>query len=374
MWKRIFISSIFIVIFNILELLDFKAASAEINTSKIKIEKIGTVYLPWGLAILTPNKVLVTTKIGKLFLFNLDTKTKTLISGTPRSAFYRQGGLLDVTVQKRKDGNYIFLCYSKLTASKNLTVAISQSKLLGNKLIKTRDIFISNHLSKSGVHFGCRLALNDIHLFASLGDRGDRTNAQNPNNYPGSIIKIPLHGKATTGNLGWLPEIYSIGHRNPQGLHFQKSTGQLWSHEHGPRGGDEINIINKNNNYGWPTISYGKEYMGGDIGLNYSPKGFTDPIWIWTPSIAPSGLAFYDGKMFKEFSGKLLIGALKYRCVYLIGLSSNNKPETEECIFKNIFGRVRDIEVMADGSILVINDEKNGHLFRLSRASIKDPK
>ena len=179
MWKRIFTSSIFIVII-ILGLLDFKATSAEINTSKIKIEKIGTVYLPWGLAILTPYEVLVTTKIGKLFLFNLNTKTKTLIGGTPRSAFYRQGGLLDVAVQKTKDGNYVFLCYSKLTANKNLTVAISKSKLLGNKLIKTRDIFTSNYLSKSGIHFGCRLALHDIHLFASLGDRGDRANAQNP--------------------------------------------------------------------------------------------------------------------------------------------------------------------------------------------------
>ena len=367
MWTRIFTSSIFIVMFNILGLSDFKSTSAEINTSKIKIEKIGPVYLPWGLAILPPYEVLVTTKVGKLFLFNLDKKTKTLISGTPRSAFYRQGGLLDVAVQKRKDGNYIFLCYSKLTANKNLTVAISKSKLFGNKLIKTRDIFTSNHLSKSGVHFGCRLALNDFHLFASLGDRGDRTNAQNPNNHPGSIIKIPLHGKTTTGNLGWLPEIYSIGHRNPQGLHFQKSTGQLWSHEHGPRGGDEINIINKYNNYGWPKVSYGKEYIGGNIGLNYSPEGFTDPIWIWTPSIAPSGLTFYEGKMFKEFYGKLLVGALKYRCIYLISLSSDNKPEKEECIFKNIFGRVRDIEVMVDGSILVINDEKNGHLFRLFR-------
>ena len=374
MWKRIFTSSIFIVIFNIFGLLDFEATSSEINTSKIKIEKIGPVYLPWGLAVLTPYEVLVTTKIGKLFLFNLDTKTKTLVGGTPRSAFYRQGGLLDVAVQKTKDGNYIFLCYSKLTANKNLTVAISKSKLSGNKLIKTRDIFTSNHFSKSGVHFGCRLALNDIHLFASLGDRGDRTNAQNPNNHPGSIIKIPLDGKTTTGNLNWLSEIYSIGHRNPQGLHFQKSTGQLWSHEHGPRGGDEINIINKYNNYGWPTISYGKEYVGGNIGLNYSPKGFTDPIWIWTPSIAPSGLTFYEGKMFKEFFGKLLVGALKYRCIYLISLSSDNKPEKEECMFKNIFGRVRDIEVMPDGSILVINDEKNGHLFRLLKTNITNPK
>ena len=374
MWRRIFTNAIFIVALNILGALDFKTTSAETNISEIKIEKIGDVYLPWGLAVLNPYEVLVTTKIGKLFLFNLDKKTKTLVSGTPRSAFYRQGGLLDVAVQKGKHGNSIFLCYSKLTANKNLTIAISKSKLFGNKLIETRDIFTSNHMSKSGVHFGCRLALNDIHVFASLGDRGDRTNAQNPNNHPGSIIKIPLHGKKTAENLGWLPEIYSIGHRNPQGLHFQKSTGQLWSHEHGPRGGDEINIINKHHNYGWPIVSYGKEYIGGDIGLNYSPKGFTDPIWIWTPSIAPSGLTFYEGKMFKEFSGKLLIGALKYRCIYLISLSSDNKPEKEECIFKNIFGRVRDIEVMADGSILVINDDKNGHLFRLLRKNITNRK
>jgi len=375
MWRRLFFtSSFFIVVFNILGLLNFGTASAQINISEIKIEKIGTVNLPWGLAILRPREVLVTTKVGRLFLFNLDEKTKTLISGTPRSTFYRQGGLLDVAVQKRKDGDYVFLCYSKLTANKNLTVAISKSKLFGNKLIETQDIFTSNHMSKSGVHFGCRLALNEDHLFASLGDRGDRTNAQNPNNHPGSIIKISLQGKKTTRNLGWLSEIYSIGHRNPQGLHFQKSTGQLWSHEHGPRGGDEINIVNKNNNYGWPTISYGKEYIGGDIGLNYSPEGFTDPIWIWTPSIAPSGLTFYEGKMFKEFSGKLLIGALKYRCIYLISLSSDNKPEKEECIFKNIFGRVRDIEVMVDGSILIINDKKNGHLFRLLRTNITNPK
>ena len=374
MRRRIFTNAIFIVTLNIFGLLGFKATSAETNISEIKIEKVGTVYLPWGLAVLNPYEVLVTTKVGKLFLFNLDKKTKTLVSGTPRSTFYRQGGLLDVAVQKGQDGNYIFLCYSKLTANQNLTVAISKSKLFGNKLIETRDIFTSNHMSKSGVHFGCRLALNDIHVFASLGDRGDRTNAQNPNNHPGSIIKIPLHGKKTAENLGWLPEIYSIGHRNPQGLHFQKSTGQLWSHEHGPRGGDEINIINKHNNYGWPIVSYGKEYIGGDIGLNYSPKGFTDPIWIWTPSIAPSGLTFYEGKMFKEFSGKLLIGALKYRCIYLISLSSDNEPEKEECIFKNIFGRVRDIQVMADGSILVINDDKNGHLFRLLRKNITNRK
>ena len=146
MWRRVFTNSIFIVVFNILGLLDFITASAEIDISKIKIEKIGTFSLPWGLASLNPYEVLVTTKVGKLFLFNLNKKTKTLISGTPHSVFYRQGGLLDVAIQKRKDGNYIFLCYSKLTTNKNLTVAISKSKLSENKLIETRDIFTSNHM------------------------------------------------------------------------------------------------------------------------------------------------------------------------------------------------------------------------------------
>ena len=167
MWRRIFTHAIFIVALNILGLLDFKATSAETNISEIKIEKIGTVYLPWGLAILNPYEVLVATKIGKLFLFNLDQNSKTLVVGTPRSAFYRQGGLLDVAAQKGNDGYYIFLCYSKLTADKNLTFAISKCKLFGNKLIETRDIFTSNHVSKSGIHFGCRLALNDIHIFAA---------------------------------------------------------------------------------------------------------------------------------------------------------------------------------------------------------------
>ena len=346
----------------------FEFLVPKVNASEIQIEKIGAVKFPWGLATIGPRKVLVTTKPGKLYLFDLSNKTKILINGAPESAYYRQGGLLDITVQQKSGQNYIFICYSKVSSDGKLTVAISKSILSGTALVETKNLFISNHESESGVHFGCRLALDYKYLYASLGDRGNRTNAQNPKNHAGSIIRLPLSGVKTPGKPGWLSEVYSIGHRNPQGLSFQKSTGQLWSHEHGPRGGDEINIIKKHYNCGWPKVSYGKEYIGGNIGLNYSPVGFKDPVWTWTPSIAPSGMAFYYGTMFSEFKDKLLVGALKYRCLKVITLSSNNIPIDEECLFKKTFGRIRDVEILQDGSILVLNDEKNGHLFRLHKA------
>ena len=345
----------------------FELLIPKVNASEIQIEKIGAVKFPWGLATIGPRQVLVTTKPGRLYLFDLSSKVRTLISGTPEPAYVRQGGLLDIAVQKKLGQNYIFICYSKIISDGKLTVAISKSTLTGTALVKTKDIFVSNHKSESGIHFGCRLALDHKYLYASLGDRGNRKNAQNLQNHAGSIIRLPLSGLKTPRKLGWLSEVYSIGHRNPQGLSFQQSTGQLWSHEHGPRGGDEINIIKKNYNYGWPTVSYGKEYIGGNIGLNYSPVGFTDPVWTWTPSIAPSGMAFYYGTMFKEFENTLLVGALKYRCLQVITLSKNNIPIDEECLFKKTFGRIRDVEILEDGSILVINDEKNGHLFRLHK-------
>ena len=231
------------------------------------------------------------------------------------------------------------------------------------------DIFVSNKPSRSGVHFGCRLAIKDNILYASVGDRGERNNAQNPRNHSGTIIHINLSPAKTprSPNKNWAKEIYSIGHRNPQGLIFNDRTGELWSHEHGPRGGDEINIISYGNNYGWPKVSYGKEYIGGDIGLNYSPKGFTDPVWKWTPSIAPSGMAFYYGKMFPELRGKLLIGSLKFMRLFVVSMGKNGYPTSETSILKNVVGRVRDVEVLKDGSILILNDEQDGGLFRISR-------
>jgi glucose/arabinose dehydrogenase len=331
------------------------------------IEKIGSdISHPWGIAVLNDEEVLVTARAGALLRINFKTGQQRAVSPAPFVASFRQGGLLDVAYDE--DLNRVHLCYSKPLEG-GAGLAIASGELDGYQLLNLNDIFISNHRSSSGAHFGCRLVIDDDYLFASLGDRGDRDNAQNPNNHAGSIIRLNLVSpQPANRHSGWLPEIYSIGHRNPQGLVLQPKTGLLWSHEHGPRGGDEINVIEQNSNYGWPTVSYGKEYIGGDIGLNSSPTGYTDPLWIWNPSIAPSGMTFYTGNMFPEWRDNLLVGALKFTSIYRVVIDpQSNIPISEERLFNGEMGRVRDIEEANDGSILVLSDAPNGGLYRISR-------
>jgi glucose/arabinose dehydrogenase len=331
------------------------------------IEKIGSdISHPWGIAVLNDDEVLVTARAGALLRINLTTGQHRAVQPAPFVASFRQGGLLDVAYSD--ETNRVHLCYSKPLEG-GAGVAIASGELDGHQLLNLKDIFISNHRSGSGAHFGCRLVIDDDYLFASLGDRGDRDNAQNPNNHAGSIIRLNLaNPEPANSQSNWLSEIYSIGHRNPQGLVIQPNTGLLWSHEHGPRGGDEINLIEQNKNYGWPTVSYGKEYIGGDIGLNSSPSGYTDPLWIWDPSIAPSGMTFYTGNMFPEWKDNLLVGALKFTSIYRVAIDPNsNQPVAEERLFNGELGRVRDVEQANDGSILVLSDAPNGGLYRISR-------
>ena len=342
------------------------------NAGETVIQRIGPeLNHPWGLAIFNGNKVLVTTRPGQLYQIDTSLGSSRLITNTPNVVEHRQGGLLDVAVKKEDETIIVFLCYTKDVGSSKTSTAIYRGILDGDQLSKGSDIFVSNHSSSSGLHFGCRLALKDTYLYASIGDRGNRNSAQDPTSHSGAIIRLRLNteGESHSRPKDWLKEIYSIGHRNPQGLIFNKRTGDLWSHEHGPRGGDEINIISFGKNYGWPTVSYGKEYFGGNIGLNYSPSGYIDPVWKWTPSIAPSGMVFYSGKMFPEINGKLLVGSLKFMRLFVVSLGQNGLPSTEESIFKNTFGRIRDVDVLQDGSILILNDETEGGLFRVSRRS-----
>ena len=217
-------------------------------------------------------------------------------------------------------------------------------------------------------HYGCRLALDNGYIYASLGERGERYDAQNPELHAGTIIRLHNDGRIPEENpnrAGWAPEILSIGHRNPQGMAIHPNTGKIWTHEHGPRGGDEINIISAGTNYGWPTVSYGQEYIGGSIGIGTSAPGFVEPVWVWTPSIAPSGMAFYEGEMFPQFNGNLLVGSLKFHRLYLVKIV-NGLPKSEFVILENVIGRVRDVDVAADGSILLLSDEVDGGLYRLS--------
>ena len=350
-----------------LKLLALVLSTAIAQAEALTIEKIGgDISYPWSVSQINDSEVLVTARAGALLRINLETGLQRAVKPAPRVASFRQGGMLDVAY----DGETatVYICYSK-PAPAGAGLAIATGQLEGTELKGLKDIFVSNHSSASGAHFGCRLVLSGDYLFASLGDRGDRENSQDVSNHAGSILRLNLRTPERANSRdGWLAEQYSIGHRNPQGMALQPETGLLWAHEHGPRGGDEINLIEQNANYGWPVVSYGKEYVGGAIGLDYSPEGFKDPLWIWDPSIAPSGMTFYTGDMFPEWQGDLLVGALKFTSIYRVELDPDtNRPVAQERLFNGDFGRVRDVEMATDGSVLVLSDAPDGGLYRISR-------
>jgi glucose/arabinose dehydrogenase len=205
-------------------------------------------------------------------------------------------------------------------------------------------------------------------IYLSLGERGARDAAQDSSVYAGAVLRLNADGEfapaaVTGGQLG----IFTKGHRNPQGMAVNPQTGEIWLHEHGPKGGDEINILKEGANYGWPILSYGREYFGGKIGDGQTQaQGYVDPVWVWVPSIAPSGMAFYTGDMFPEFKGDLLVGSLKFRSLYHVRLEAG-RPVSEQALLKRKIGRVRDLAEAADGSILLLSDEADGGLYRLSR-------
>lgn len=337
----------------------------------VKLQRIGgTLFHPWGLSLLNNTEALVTERRGKLFRINLTTGERSEISNVPKAFTERQGGLLDILVHNpdttRPD---VYFCYSRRT-SKGAATAVNKAVLDGNALVQQDVIFTANNSSWKSVHFGCRLAIVKDHLFISLGDRGQRHSAQDGLSHGGSVVRLGLDGSVPNnnhGNEGWLPELLTKGHRNPQGMAIYPATGDIWINEHGPKGGDEINILQPGENYGWPLLSFGREYSGGQVGEGQtSKKGYADSVWHWTPSIAPSGMAFYEGEMFPEFTGKLLVSSLKFRSVYLVDLD-NGKPVKETAILKNEIGRIRDIEIAADGSILILTDEDRGGIYRLYR-------
>lgn len=342
-----------------------------------KLEAIGpALEHPWGMDFLDDTKLLVTERVGGLQLIDLSTGAASKITNLPEVVAERQGGLLDVLV----DQDSLYLCYAKQQKD-GVVTAIDRAILSGTQLEYRQTIFMTNTPSRSAIHFGCRLAAQDGYLFASLGDRGTREHAQNPDIHAGSIIRISLKDKAQADDpeaSSWLAETFSIGHRNPQGLAIHPDTGALWSHEHGPKGGDEINIIKSGNNYGWPVVSHGREYMSGlRVSKFDSLDGYVDPKWVWVPSIAPSGMAFYPAKdgssaMFPELSGSLLVGSLKFRRLYQVMLDEDGMPKSETILIDKTLGRIRDVAVAKDGSILLLNDAGRsanppGGLYRISR-------
>ena len=333
---------------------------------------------PWGLAFLPDGRLLVTERSGSLRTVNaagrLDPEP---VAGVPRVHASGQGGLLDVALHPDFGENgWVYLSYAAGHWGRAGT-EVARGRLRGQRLEDVEVLFRALPKSGGGRHFGSRLRFGpNGHLFISLGDRGDRHRAQAPGDHAGSIIRLRDDGTVPPDNpfVGVeeaRPEVYTTGNRNVQGLASDPKTGLLWSHEHGPRGGDEVNVVRAGVNYGWPIISYGREYgSGAPVGEGTRRQGMAQPILQWTPSIAPSGLTVYDGDRFPGWRGNLFVGALRFRLVARLVLDGERVVH-EERLLQDRYGRIRDVRTGPDGLLYLLTDAPAplGALLRLEPAT-----
>ena len=328
---------------------------------------------PWSLAWLPDGQMLVTEKIGQMRLVGRDGTLSAPIKGVPTVAYGQQGGLLDVAVDPDFVSNKtIYFSFSEFGEGGSGT-AVARAVLDGNALKDVRVIWRQFPKSGGGVHFGSRIVVGrDGTLFITVGERGQREWAQNPSINRGQVIRINKDGTIPrdnpfVGQKGYRPGIWSYGHRNPQGATLHPETGKLWVHEHGARGGDELNIPEAGKNYGWPIISYGRHYSGAKIGVGTKKAGLEQPIYYWDPSIAPSGMTFYTGDKFPAWKGNLFVGALVFRLLARLTVEGN-KIVAEERLLKNLGERIRDVRQGPDGYIYVVTDGRAGKILRLEPA------
>ena len=344
---------------------------------KVKIETIASgLDHPWAVEVLPDGAYLVTERPGQMRVIR-DGKKSVPIAGMPDVYARGQGGLLDVALDPKFAGNRtVYFTASIATDSGNGT-AVFRAVLSPDerRLTDVKRIFLMNKLSRGSIQYGSRIAIaKDGSLFVSLGDRGQQNRAQDFHDDAGSIIHIGADGSIPADNpfrdgLRALPEIWSKGHRNPQGIAFDTADGKLYTAEHGARGGDEINTPEAGKNYGWPVISYGRNYSGTKIGVGTAKKGLEQPIFYWDPSIAPGAIAVYRGRMFPEWRGNFLVTALKFKLLSRLDRNGTGKVIERERMFKDDFGRLRDVVVAPDGALLITTDEEDGALLRISRAA-----
>ncbi|WP_425038772.1 PQQ-dependent sugar dehydrogenase [Primorskyibacter sp. S187A] len=318
---------------------------------------------PWAVGFLPEGGLLITERDGALLLAREGQVNR--VAGLPDIAADGQGGLLDVLIprdfaQRRE----LFMTYAQPFGRRSAT-AVLRAKLSddGARLLETKTIFTIAEPTNSGRHFGSRLVeAPDGHLFVTIGDRGDRPSAQDTGNHNGTVLKITRDGAAAPGNPGFdQPEIWSYGHRNPQGAALDAS-GQLYVVEHGARGGDEVNRVQRGANYGWPVISYGRHYSGLKIGEGTTRDGMEQPEHYWDPSIAPSGMMIYSGALWPQWEGDIFVGSLKFD--YISRLSGSDISEVEQ-ISGPMTNRVRDVREGPNGGIWFLSVGE-GALYRIT--------
>jgi len=339
---------------------------------ELKVEQVTDgLGVPWGMVFLSSNKLLINERSGSVLILDLKTSIITKIKNTPDVMAHGQGGMLDVALSPDyKTSGWIYFTYVKDINDEGATV-LARAKLNNYRLNHWQDLLVSKSRTDESYHFGSRITFdNKGHVFFGVGDRGVRPNAQNLTNHAGSIIRLNLDGTIPDDNpfinkKNALSEIWSYGHRNPQGLAYDFKYKRLWEIEHGPRGGDEINLIVAGENYGWPVISYGKEYWGPiAVGEGTHREGMQQPVKVYTPSIAPGSLLIYSGDAFPQWRGNLFAGALKLRHINRIALDQKAKLVKEERLLESLDERIRALTQSPEGWIYFSTD--SGNIFRIS--------
>ena len=327
---------------------------------------------PWSVAFLPDGRMLVTELAGRLRLvgqgFQLDPKP---IEGLPELVAQGQGGLFDVVLHPQYAQNgWIYWAYNA-PGPGGWGTALARGKLLGHRMTEVQVLFSMLPKTRSSHHFGGRIVFDKSGmLYLTLGDRGDKARAQKLDDHAGSVIRLHDDGRVPANNpfvrgVGAFTEKWTFGNRNIQGAALHPVTGELWTHEHGPQGGDEVNVMRSGLNYGWPVITYGVEYgLGSKIGEGQTKPGMVQPVHVWVPSIAPSGMAFVSGSQFPQWQGDLLVGALRGQMLVRLTLSGE-KVIKEERLLQGRLGRIRDVRMGPDGFVYLLTDDAQGALLRL---------
>ncbi|HBR97088.1 MAG TPA: glucose dehydrogenase [Gammaproteobacteria bacterium] len=326
---------------------------------------------PWALAFLPDARMLVTEREGRLQLLSATGQKLGQVKGLPEIAAGGQGGLLDVLVHPDFAMNRVLYFSYVAEDIDGRGTEVARAELHGQTLRNRQVIFRLQPKSTGGRHFGSRL-LHDGrgHLYITLGDRGDRPRAQDVTDAAGSVIRLRDDGTVPDDNPVFaqkdaVPGLFSVGHRNIQGAFIHPKTGDVWLHEHGPQGGDELNIAEAGKNYGWPVITYGVNYVIGTRIVEGTHKpGMEQPLYYWVPSIAPSGMTYYTGDKLPQWRGDLLVGSLKFRTLVRLEVQGREVVH-EERLFTDELGRIRDVRTGPDGYVYVLTDARNGKLVRL---------
>ena len=329
---------------------------------------------PWSMAFLPDGRMLITERAGRLRLVTKSFQLHpTPIAGLPKIKAAGQGGLFDVAIHPDYAVNgWIYWAYNEPGAG-GWGTALARGKLQGTQMTSVEVLFSMRPKSRKNQHFGGRIVFDTGgFVYLTLGDRGDRDRAQKMDDHAGSVIRLHEDGRVPENNpfvklKGALPEKWTLGNRNIQGAALHPQTGKLWTHEHGPQGGDEVNLMSAGKNYGWPVVTHGANYgLGTKIGEGQTKAGMAQALKIWVPSIAPSGMAFVNSQEFPEWSGNLLVGSLRAQTLVRLELDGDTVVGEERLLVGQI-GRIRDVRVAEDGLIYLLTDAPNGALFQLAR-------